>query len=200
MSKTLIIEAPNIDKHYRVYFDIDSGEIQTITNEELTDKDLSSIEVSYEDVEALISGEEPFSVCKVEFDTLLKTYVLKRNSIEDPIYDVNGYIFKVKNDEDADIKVIQDLPNTCWKFFISEKLRETIVDKQVSLKTTLSFSITEENNPNILYRTLKFPFSQLVNDFYIIKDFKEQYEFDGKPISVYTIKRFDTYSFEVINE
>jgi len=69
----------------------------------------------------------------------------------------------------------------------------------VSLKTHLSFSVTEKNNPNVLYRTLSFPFSQLVNDFYVVKDFKNDYEFNGDPVSVYTIKRFDSYSYEINN-
>ena len=191
------IHAPNV---YRVYFDIETGKIHTITNEEIETEQLSDIEVTFEDVKTLITGEEPFNSCSVRYNTKLKLYELSRNSIEQDVFTVDELIYKCEQHKDADIQIIQDIKNTCWKFLISESLRQSLAANNVSLKSNLSFSITEENNPNILYRTLSFPFSQLVNDFYVIKDFKEDYEFDGKPVSVYTIKRFDTYSYEVIND
>lgn len=193
------IEHP-IPDPFKVYFDLDTGKIHTITNEALETDEFSHIEVSYEDVAPLVSGEEHFDTCIVDFNTKLKLYELRRNSIEQDVYTVGDLIYKCEQAEDADIQVIQDVKNTCWKFLISESLRQSLATHNVSLKSQLSFSITEENNPNVLYRTLNFPFSQLVNEFYVIKDFKEDYEFDGLPISVYTIKRFDSYSYEVINE
>jgi len=199
-NQSYIFHAPGLIVKHWVYFNIDTGEVVSISNEKQDNTDLSSIEVSYEEVSALISGEERFDTCIVDFDPKLKTYVLKRRTIEDPVYDVDDLIYCVSETDDADITVVQDLKNTCWKFLISEKLRSQIADKAVSIKTNLSFSITQENNPNILYRTLSFPFNDLVQNFYVIKDFKEDYEFDGKPVSVYTIRRFDSYSFEVINE
>lgn len=195
----LHIQQPPLDP-YKVYFDLDSGKIHAITNEELETDTYSCVEVSYEDVSTLVTGEEHFDTCIVDFNPKLKLYELRRNSIEQEVYTVDELIYKCEKLADADVQIIQDVKNTCWKFLISESLRQSLAANNVSLKSQLSFSITEENNPNVLYRTLSFPFSQLVNDFYVIKDFKEDYEFDGLPISVYTIKRFDSYSYEVINE
>jgi hypothetical protein len=128
-------------------------------------------------------------------------YELQRNTIEQPVYNVNELIHEITEViEDADIQVVQDLKNTCWKFLISKELRSNLVENKVSLKVNLGFSITQKNNPNVLYRTLVFPFSQLVNDYYVVLDFKNDFEFNGDPISLYTIKRFDTYSYEVISE
>jgi len=185
---------------YKVYFELDTGKIHAITNEDMDTDEYSVTEVSYEDVATLVSGEEHFDTCIVDFNPKLKLYELRRNSIEQDVYSVDDLIYKCEQTENADIQIIQDVTNTCWKFLISESLRQSLAKHNVSLKSQLSFSITEENNPNILYRTLSFPFSQLVSDFYVIKDFKEEYEFDGLPVSVYTIKRFDSYSYEVINE
>jgi len=198
MTEYIKFDIPVIDNLQYVYFDIETGNILEITNEEIDDNNSSHIVVSVEDVETLINGEEPFESCSVVYNTKLKLYELQRNTIEQPVYNVNDLIFEIAEyTENADIQVIQDLKNTCWKFLISEELRANLVENKVSLKVNLGFSITEKNNPNVLYRTLIFPFSQLVNDYYVVLDFKHDFEFNGDPISLYTIKRFDTYSYEV---
>jgi hypothetical protein len=61
----------------------------------------------------------------------------------------------------------------------------------------VSISVTEENNPNILYRTLTFSLKELLQKHYVIIDFKQDREFNAEPVSLYTIQRFDTYSYEV---
>ena len=199
MSKTIKFEIPELDNTFKIYFDIETGNIKTITNEPIESDEWSHIDTTDEDVVSLISGEEPLDTCRVEFNTKLKIYELTRNSIDNDIFNVDELIYEIKNNKDADIQVVQDVENTCWKFLISEKLRNSLTENKVSLKTHLSFSVTEKNNPNVLYRTLSFPFSQLVNDFYVVKDFKNDYEFNGDPVSVYTIKRFDSYSYEINN-
>jgi len=198
MSEVIKFDVPVIENIQYVYFDIASGKILQITNEKLDDDLLSSIAVSVEDVESLINGDEPFESCSVVFNTKLKMYELQRNTIEQPLYNVGDLIYEITQPvANADIQVIQDIKNTCWKFLISEDLRANLVDNRVSLKVHLGFSITEKNNPNVLYRTLSFPFKQLVDEYYVVLDFKNDFEFNGDPISLYTIKRFDTYSYEV---
>jgi hypothetical protein len=199
MAETLKFKIPELNNDFKVYFDIETGVIKTITNEILETEEWSHIDTTYEDVEQLISGEEVLDTCRVEFNTKLKVYELKRNSIDNDIFNVDELIYEVKSNKDSDIQIIQDIKNTCWKFLISENLRSSLIENRVSVKTQLSFSITEKNNPNILHRTITFPFTQLVNDFYVVKDFKNDYEFDATPVSVYTIKRFDSYSYEVSN-
>jgi hypothetical protein len=201
MTEQITFDIPIVENLQYVYFDIETGSILKITNEKLDDNNQSHITVSTEDVLTLINGEEPFESCSVVYNTKLKLYELQRNTIEQPVYNVNELIHEITEViEDADIQVVQDLKNTCWKFLISKELRSNLVENKVSLKVNLGFSITQKNNPNVLYRTLVFPFSQLVNDYYVVLDFKNDFEFNGDPISLYTIKRFDTYSYEVISE
>lgn len=197
MDRIVKFELPKVDNTFYVYFDIENGKIVHVVNKKRDDETLSFIETTYEDVKDIISGTEDIRSCKVVFNTKLKLYELTRNSIEQTVFDVNDLIYKIEYHDNADIQIVQDLKNTCWKFLISEQLRNSLAENKVSLKTHLSFSITEKDNPNLLYRTLSFPFSQLVNEFYVVLDFKDQYEFEGEPISMYTIKRFDTYSYEV---
>jgi len=197
-ASTEFFQPPVFENIYRVYFELETGTIVSITNEILDRDDLSSIEVSFEEIESLVNGEESFFDRTVEFDTRLKAYVLKQNTIETDVYTVDDAVYKITSAEDADIQIIQDLKNTCWKFLISESLRNEMIEKKVKLKTMLSFSVTEENNPNLLYRTIQVPFEQLVKEYYVVKDFLHEYEHHGKPVSVYTIKRFESYSYEVV--
>lgn len=196
--KYIKFNIPVIENLQYVYFDIETGNVLQITNEKINDNNLSYIIVSTEDVETIISGEESFESCAVVYNTKLKLYELQRNTIEQPVYNVNDLIYEITGSvKNPDIQVIQDLKNTCWKFLISKDLRANLVDNKVSLKVNLGFSITQKNNPNVLYKTLTFPFSQLVNDYYVVLDFKNNFEFNGDPISLYTIKRFDSYSYEI---
>jgi hypothetical protein len=199
--EVMLFKVPHIDNTYRVYFDIETGSIHAITNEPLDENSYSYIEVTYESVETLLNGKELFSNYAVEYDLKLKLYELKQKTLEKTVIDINELIYKLEKTEDADIQLVQDIKNTCWKFLISKEFRASVLpNKGAVSKIVLSFSVTEENNPNILYRTLKFPLEQLVRDHYVVLDFKDQYEIDGLPVSVYTIKRFNSYSFEVINE
>lgn len=198
-TETIFFKPPEVSNSHYVYFKADTGEIVTVSNTTLDKEGLSCIAVSFEQVEDLLSGKEPFNSRRIEFDTKTKSYALKE-FFEENLYDVNELIYKVVYNKDAEIQVIQDLKNTCWKFLISPELRAKILEDKVSLKIGLSFSVTEKENPNILYRTLQFPFNDLIKNGYLIKDFKEDYEFDGTPVSIYTIKRFESYSYEVINE
>ena len=48
-------------------------------------------------------------------------------------------------------------------------------------------NITKKDDPNILYKTLKFSFDKLINGKYIVLPFSEKFEFDNEPVSVYTL-------------
>ena len=100
---------------------------------------------------------------------------------------------------EADITIIQDIPNTCWKFLISEELEVELRSKFINLKSILHFSITEQNNPNILYKTILVDLEQLVKNHYQVFDFTAEFEKENIPLSVFTTKRFNSYSYKRIN-
>jgi len=198
--ETVLFQPPKVSNSHYVYFKEDTGEIVAVSNTVLERDDVSFVAVTYEEVEDLLLGKETFDSRRIEFDTKTKSYVLNKHSLEEDLYNVNNLIYKIKPSKDAEIQVIQDLKNTCWKFLVSPELRSKMLQDKVNLRASLAFSITEKENPNILYRTLQFSFNDLVRQGHVIKDFKEDYEFQGAPVSVYTIKRFESYSYEVINE
>ena len=99
--------------------------------------------------------------------------------------------------DSPDIHIIQNINDTCWKITIGGDLKANILAQRVSFKNTLHFSITEKSDPNILLKTISFNFSELHDTKYVIVPFDSKFEFDAKPVSVYTIKNFDRYMYEV---
>tara|TARA_B110000503_G_scaffold138125_1_gene223684 strand:- start:665 stop:1285 length:621 start_codon:yes stop_codon:yes gene_type:complete len=206
MSEEIIWQANiiEVDYIYRVYFDPKTTVVMRVSSNYEADTDYPSFEVNYYDIEDIVSGAEPIANCKVFFNIKAKQYELVKNTIAPVIYTVSQEIYKCKKIKNADIQIIQDIKNTCWKILMSNELKYKLAAQRVSVTNIkdnqITFSVTAKNNPNILYRLLSFPFSDLLDDNYVVLDFKDQYEFDGLPISVYTIQKFDTYSYEMIHE
>jgi len=184
-----------------VSFDKDTGDITSIGNE--VDETSSYITVPLSDVINILDGVEPSTNYIVQFDP--KTKNLEFVSRFEFVYDncsVNELIYEVPEEvsEDPDILLIQDTPNTCWKVQIGKKFKNNLKSKGVSLNANIMFSITEKNDPNVLYKTLFVDFGQAVDDNYYIIPFTMPFEETNLPISVYTSKRFDTYQFKRIYE
>lgn len=199
---SVIWEAPKakVGSPYRVYFEANTGNIISVTNDIEQRDDYPSVETTFEDVEDILTGEEFITSVKVVYNTQTKLYELDRNTLDNYVYNINDWLYECNDDTNADIQIIQDLKNTCWKFYIGEELKARLNEQKVTLNVDCHFHVTEKNNPNVLHKTLSFPLSQLRSEFYIVLPFSEQYEFDGVPVSIYTIRKFDTYSYEVTND
>jgi len=196
----IILPEVKVDNSYAVVFDPDTLAIHSITRKHSVTEHDTWLETTYEDVEPILSGKENLNQCNVIYDMKSKQYQLSRNTLDNPIYNVTELIYQVpeSTEEPADIQVVQDVKNTCWKFLMGDALRTKLTNNRINANIEVSFSITEENNPNVLYRTLSFSLKDLLQNFYVVLDFKQEREFSGEPVSVYTIHKFDTYSYEVI--
>lgn len=185
-----------------VGFDKETGRIVSIGNDN-TREDLSYIQVPLEDVLSIKKGIESKELYHVVYNPKIKDLqlTLKSNFTLDAS-NVNDFIYNIPtlDIQGADITVIQDIPNTCWKIVIGETLRRNIREKGIRLNTNMMFSITEKNDPNILYKTLIVNTTQTINDNYCIVPFSMPFELTNTPISVYTARKFDTYQFKRIYE
>lgn len=182
-----------------VVFNPDTSEVLSIPN--YKPESGSYIEVDPQEVRGLLLGVEPMSYYYVHYSKLTKKYELRlrlNNNIDS--YNVNDLIYEVpkRKKTNADITITQDTKDTCWKIQIGGDLKANILAQQVSLNNTISFSVTRVNDPNILYKTLQLNFAKLENNKYVIFPFTEEFEFQGEPVSIYTMKKFDRYSLEVI--
>ena len=73
---------------------------------------------------------------------------------------------------------------------MSDEVLEAKVDP-----TKQFYSITKKYDPNVLYRLIRF---EKVGDEYIVP-FELDFEVDNLNLSIYTVRKFSTYSYEVID-
>ena len=182
-------------------FDPTTGELLSLPNKKPTEG--SFIPVADSEVKGILEGRESMHFYYVHYIKRANTYELRQRSNHDiDSYFVDDLIYELPTTGDnPDITVTKNIKDTCWKIEIGGDLEMNILAQKVSLTNGhLSFSVTKKDDPNILYKTLQFTFDKLINGNYIVLPFSEKFEFDNEPISVYTIKKFDSYKYEVINE
>ena len=139
--------------------------------------------------------------CLAEMPSINKFYEQYKND-EEVVFDINTQVHRVPNhtfDYRPDLTVIQDIKNSKWIFKLDESIKENLKTKKVSLDRPLMFSITRFNDPHQLERCIIISLTDLIyKDFEIA--FENQIEHMFGLLSVYTIKRLETYYHEVINE
>jgi|TARA_B100000927_G_scaffold290491_1_gene289499 hypothetical protein len=195
----ITLKSPYVSTKRFVIFDSTSGEISSIVNYKPTDG--SFIPVEQKEVDSILTGNEPMSYYYVHYNKTKKEYQLRtRTNFDIDSYLVDDLIYEIPQDniDNSDIKVTFNIKDTCWKFTIGGDLKANILAHKVSFKQIMNFSITKHNDPNILYKTISFNFDDLVDGKYVVVPFDSDFEFNGDPMSVYTIKRFDKYNLEVI--
>jgi hypothetical protein len=185
-----------------IIFNKDNGEIQSISN--VANRSDSYIQVPLSDVMSLIDGVESIKNYHVQYNPKNKELELKSKyefaldalTINDSIYEIPEALI-----DGADIQVVQDIPNTCWKIKLGDKLKENISRKGINLNTSFLFSITKKGDPNILYKTLSVHIGKTVADNYCVVPFDMPFETTDIPVSVYTARTFDTYQLtRIFNE
>jgi len=180
-------------------FNSDTGELLSVLN--YKPENCSFIEVDPLEVTGLLSGEDQMSYYYVHYSKITKKYELRlriNNNIDS--YSVNDLIYEIPKDtiDNADLSITQNIKDTCWKIQIGGDLKANILAQHISLHNKVSLSVTRKNDPNILYKTLYVDFSSLENNKYIILPFTDKFEFEGEEVSIYTMKKFDQYSYGVI--
>ena len=91
------------------------------------------------------------------------------------------------------IVLTKDNVKHVWKISADPSFIEDLNDKKVTINlSNYYFSITKKDDPNVLYRLIRFNNGDEVA-------FENDFEFDNEEVSVYTMRRFDTYHYEEIN-
>lgn len=184
-----------------VYFD-ETGSILKILN--YKDPDETHIKVNYSDVEDIISGKKSFFNFIVVFDSEQSLYVLTEIITNTNFaFNASEHIYeipKTDNTETADLTIIQDIKEKRWKIKLRPVLREQLKVQQISITAPMIISITKNGNPHILYRMIKVSFDDILyedGDFFI--NFQYDTETDVN-LSIYTVKKLNSYKHEVIND
>jgi len=198
-----------------VCFNPKDGSLLAVTNINPNDNFESEIawefiEVDLADVLNILEGKTAPQDYTVEWSKVHEKYLLHDKGVVDiaeldiaeivyQIPEESDYTYKTDDNDDPilpDITVIRDVENTCWKFLIGTQFGQKIKLNFEIGKLNIHFSVTEYNNPNILYRTMVINLAELARNYYTIVDFKDEYEASDLPLSVFTVKRYDDYVYK----
>ena len=183
---------------YRVYFDNDTGRIQAITNKEIESK-FESFEVPVQEAEGFVIGTRNMTKHKVVFDVKEQRYKIVSDQESIHVY-VDDHIFQINNLKNPQIIVEQDIAQSKWIVRASKDIKSSMSSVGPRLEEVMFFSITEYGNPNILYNHFYVSINDVVSNDSLEFDFSSQEEHIAGNVSVYTNRKFDIYSHEVIDE
>lgn len=183
-----------------VYYD-DNGNILSISNRITSDDPY--IEVENTEVKSITDGQDQITNFRVEYDTLLKQYILKHKKINNKSFiSIKNNIFQIPDYSvnEYDLKVIRDNVSKVWIFELNAELRKNLKTSHSNYSNMMHFSITDKNDPNCLLQLITLKVNDLVNNKQLKIKFLKENAFDNKQVSVYTIRKFQSYSYEEINE
>ena len=171
----------------------DDGTIYKISNQ--PDERFQFLEVDIQEVEDFIIGKLSLLEHKVEFDFIEKKYSIKNTKQIDEDKLMWSFLYEIPTNVPKEKQVIltKNNKNKSWHIMLDDKFESELLDQNISIDLSkYYFSITKKNDPNVLYRLIKFTDGNFV-------PFSEDFEFDGTPFSVYTTRRFDSYYLEEVD-
>lgn len=184
--------------YYKVYFDKKTGQIQSITTKEKANLD-TYFSTTLNEVEDFISGTKNLIDYKVVYDLKKSNYLIVHQN-EKIVLDVDNLVHQIKSADSAQLIVTKNNKAKSWQFYIDNQLTKQNNVNASILDETLWFSITQKNNPNILYRHFTVSLKELTEKETIDIDFNSQEELDLSSYSVYTNRRLVSYAKREIND
>lgn len=181
---------------FKVYFDENTGKILSITNKNVEDLD-NFFYTSSRNVEEFLIGNKSITKNKVIFDIKSQEYKIISNQ-EILVLNIDDQLFKIKQLSDAQIIITQNIKEKKWQISASPETKEKMKDITSRLEEFISFSITEKNNPNILYNYYRTPIKEIIKNDTVFFNFSSEFENSFDNVSVYTDKKFEKYSHGVI--
>lgn len=181
-----------------IYYDRVEGSIHKISprREETTYKVL---EVDHSTAHPFLTGEKKTSDYRISYDVANKTVSLKnineRNSLG--AYDKILYQIPQDNINSADLTIEQNFNTNTWNVSVNIDTLDFVKNHSLSLYDKILLSVTEKDDPNILYRTLYIDLGTLIEQDISIP-FTSKFEYTRKNVSIYTNKYFNSYSYKVI--
>mgnify|MGYP000748638366 CR=1 FL=1 len=183
----------SVSKYKVISFDTD-GNILKIAKSPLENYDF--IKVEQKDVEPIVTGKHSMFEYSVEYDFIEKEYKLKHNAVLEQEKTVSNFLHNISKEPNpnADITIVRNKKEKQWELKINKEFENKLLQQNIKIDPTVGFySVTQKDNPNILHHLLKFDNSCII-------PFRYDFEFDNDEFSIYTLKKFDTYCYEEINE
>ena len=182
-----------------MYYNQETGSIVSITT-----KDRQHLKTYYtttfNEVEDFITGAKNLIDYKVVYDLQTANYFIAHKN-DKIVLDIDNLVHKISSSDNAQLTVIKNNVNNKWQIVIDLELTyKNNIDKTTILDETLWFSITQKNNPNVLYRHFSISLQELLDNNVLDIDFSSQDEQKLTNYSVYTNRRLVSYSKREINE
>lgn len=203
--KTLqdLVADTKVNKDTYVYYDQETGKIKRVGGK-TESNGLSYITTDPKLVEPIMKGLKGLDDYVVEYDISKKTLNLKEVKRPEAEDEKSLLTFKevptLLKTKKVDVLIQQNLKKQVWIIRLSKSIVDSLKSESVYIRSNLFFSVTEKGNPNVLYRTISCPISELVNEEnYTGKEFSFKYDIENSTnLSVFTSKYFDAYKYEVI--
>jgi len=178
---------------YRVYFEKDSGDILSITNEASLHYDCF-VEFDFDIVKDFLNGTSQSKDFQVTFIDQNTPRIVSK--YEDDIAAVFLTCAPVVTDWDS-MFTIENYPTfKKWVFQIRNDQREIL--KKYNLNTTLEIYIIDKRNMNFIYRTIKVSINELIKKDREIVYYHSDKEGDINNIAVYVKQFFSTVGYYII--
>ena len=176
---------------YRIYFDKETGNIYSITNE-LSDNNYDTIEVDFKEVERFLSGKDNFIFYRLEIDD--EGAIKFVNKKESPVAFKSNIIEYIRVVEHNTATLQVTWTPDAWIFNINDAFLKNPRSK--SLNSKVNFFVTKENNINILIRNIQVQIKDLVNKEFIVP-FETEEETDIHDIAMFTLPFFESYGMTI---
>lgn len=112
------------------------------------------------------------------------------NNIDSLIYQLPKVDLKdFNNQEETDLIVEQDNIKEIFRIIFSKATKERFL-RYRSMQQELNIYVTAESDPNILYKTLKFKISDLIDNDSFVINFED---FSGENCNLFSVKYFESY-------
>lgn len=190
---------PKLRPQYYVYYEHKTGRIIAITNEK-SDSYETGIEVSFDDVEKLLNGEQDVGDYKVGYRDSSDKSTLE---ILTKDYFYLDYNFKNRSFEwideidVADCIVEWNKLTKSWVFFLDKDFKKTYNNN--ILETQLTFFVTLATDFDFLIRTIGIRMEDLINLDKVEIPFSSNIESNIDKISIGTKIVFKTYGLRKID-
>ena len=107
-------------------------------------------------------------------------------------------LYQVCVNKEYDVVLQQDTLNHSWNVIINPYTKRFLLASGYKSTELLHLSVTSKYDPNILYRSLEFKISDLLDERTSVIPFIYDIELSEEDVSIYTAKYFDSYAHEVI--
>ena len=165
-----------------VNFDMSTGDIDSVgPNKSDT---LNSLEVTYGAVERILTFKDKKSDYKVVFNTLNKEFELKHQSEVQTVY--QGFLKVEENITEPDVELLYSPKHKKIELIVSDKVKEVL--ETTNINSEVFFSITEKDNPHVLYALLH---ADLRKQNTFVYTYNENF-------SIYTKRQFAKYNYRKI--